>query len=80
MKKIFLSVAVLAAISLSSCKKDRICTCTITSTEPGSTSITFEATLLKAKKSDVKKLCVKTTKDQTYGGVTYTETTDCKLK
>lgn len=80
MKKIFLGLTVIAAMSLASCKKDYVCSCTSTSTAPGSTSTTSEFTVVKAKKGDVKKRCVKTTSDNTYGGVTYTNTNDCKIK
>lgn len=80
MKKIFLSLTVIAAISLTSCKKDIICTCTQTSTAPGQPSTTYDVTVVKAKKGDVKKMCVKTTSDYTSGGTTYTQTNDCKIK
>jgi len=80
MKKIILSLIVLGSFALVSCKKDRVCTCTSSSTAPGNTPITLEITLLDAKKSDVKKACVKTTSDYTSNGVTYTDTYDCKLK
>jgi hypothetical protein len=80
MKKIFLGLTVIAAISLSSCKKDIVCTCTESSTYPGTTSSTVDVTAVKAKKGDVKKACVKTTTDFTVGGTTYTNTRDCKIK
>jgi hypothetical protein len=80
MNKIFLTLIICAAFTVTSCKKDRTCTCTMTSTEPGSTSMTYEVVAMKAKKSDVKKVCVKTTRDVASGGVIYTETSDCKLK
>lgn len=80
MKKIFLLATVATALSFASCKKDHVCSCTQTSTAPGSTTSTFEVTILDAKKGDVKKRCVKTTNDWTTGGQTYTSTTDCKLK
>ena len=80
MKKLtILSVAFLA-ISFASCKKDHTCTCTSSSTVPGSTSSTTEYTIVKAKKGDAKRACVKTTNDYTFGGSTYTSTHDCKLK
>lgn len=80
MKKLtILSVAFLA-LSLASCKKDHTCTCTTSSTAPGSTSSTSEYTIVKAKKGDAKKKCVKTTNDNVTFAGTYTTTRDCKLK
>ena len=75
MKKIFLALSVCVAFTLVSCKKDRTCTCT-TSSSAGGGATTYEITVLKAKKSDVKKMCVKTT--EVSNG--YTITNDCKLK
>ena len=79
MKNIFLSLSVIASIAMASCKKDRVCTCTSSSTAPGSTPMTMEVTIFDVKKSDAKKACVKTTNDYTSNGVTYTRTSDCKL-
>ena len=76
MKKIFLGLTVISAFTLVSCKKDRVCSCTQTSTAPNSTSQVIDVTLEKARKSDAKKLCVKTTHDSNG----YTTTSDCKLK
>jgi len=80
MKKIFLNISVIVSIAMVSCKKDRVCTCTSSSTAPGNTPITLEITILDAKKSDAKKACVRTTNDYISNGVTYTRTSDCKLK
>lgn len=80
MKKIFLLATVATAFAFASCKKDHVCSCTNTSTVPGSTSTTSEVTIVDAKKGDAKKRCVKTTRDFTAGGNTYTSTSDCKLK
>lgn len=80
MKKLtFLSAAALVALSLVSCKKDHTCTCTSSSTAPGSKSTTTEYTILDAKKADAKRACVKTSTDYAMGGNTYTNTRDCKL-
>jgi len=76
MKKIILFVAVVSAISFTSCKKDHTCTCTTTSTAPGSVSTTSVTTINDAKKGDAKRACVKTT--TVYNGVTTTN--DCELK
>lgn len=75
MKKV-LFIAIIAAASLASCKKDRTCTCTQTSTQPGSTSTTNVYTIIKATKGDAKKACINST--QTSGG--YTTTNTCSLK
>lgn len=83
MKKIFLLLAVVA-LSAASCKKDRVCTCTTTDTAPTtagySYSSTTETTMTKVSKKSAKYACVKTTRDYTSGGNTYTQTNDCKLK
>ena len=76
MKKILLSLTVVLAFATASCKKDHVCSCTETSTEPGSTAFTYEETIKEARKSDAKNSCVK--KTYTSGGFTYTQ--DCKLK
>ncbi|MGZ3931532.1 MAG: hypothetical protein ACXVP0_09280 [Bacteroidia bacterium] len=80
MKKIVLLLSVAVVCSLTSCKKDRVCECTSSSTAPGSTSTVTDVTLVKAKKSDAKRICVKETHDFTVLGTTYTDTQDCKLK
>lgn len=76
MKKIFLLATVFAAVSLASCKKDYKCTCTFSSTDPNSVGSTQEVTIVKAKKGDAKKACIKTTTTDSNG---YVETQDCKL-
>jgi len=76
MKKIFLYLVVGAALTATSCKKDHVCSCTDTSTQPGSAAQTYEITIKEARKADAANKCVKTT--STGGGYTYTS--DCKLK
>jgi len=56
MKKV-LFIAILAVISLASCKKDRTCTCTTTSTAAGSTTTTVVTDYPKSKKSAAKMAC-----------------------
>jgi hypothetical protein len=75
MKKIILFVAVVSAISFTSCKKDHTCTCTTTSTAAGSTAQTQVYTIIDAKKGDAKKMCI----DRSEVNGTATETTDCEL-
>ena len=80
MKKLFICVAVISAFSFASCKKDHTCTCTSTSTIPGSTANTQVTTIIDAKKGDAKKMCIDRTSTYTSGGVSYTSTFTCELK
>ncbi len=76
MKKLTILSVALVALSMASCKKDFTCSCTSTNTFPGSVTSTNEYTIVKAKKGDAKRACVKTT--VTENG--YTTTKDCQLK
>lgn len=76
MKKTILFLFVAVGLFATSCKKDHVCSCTDTSTEPGSAAFTYDITIKEAKKADAANKCVKTT--YTDGGFTYTS--DCKLK
>jgi hypothetical protein len=76
MKKTILFLSVVFAVATTSCKKDYVCSCTVTSTDPTSTAFTYEDTYKEVRKSDAANKCVKLT--QTAGG--FTETQDCKLK
>ena len=81
MKKIFLFIAVASAISLTSCKKDRVCTCTSTSTEPGSTPDIDKVTYLDVSKTNATSKCIGSS--QEYKGKDdkmYTITNKCELK
>lgn len=84
MKKTLILLSVVALSALTSCKKDRVCSCTQTSTAPTvagySSTSTSEFTMTKVSKGSAKDACVKTTHDFISGGVTYTSTNDCKLK
>ncbi len=77
MKKVIF-IAMVAVASLASCKKDRVCTCTHTSTEPGYVSSTEITTYLKAKKKDARAAC--SSHSYTPTGGTYVYTTSCDLK
>ena len=56
MKKNFISLTALTLLlTLSSCKKDWVCGCRGTSTEPGTTPTTVYVTFTNAKKSDAQK-------------------------
>lgn len=71
MKKGLLFIAVIAAFSFASCKKDYTCTCV---TDPGgSTSV---VTITKAKKGDARAACL--SYSETNSGTT--TTTTCTLK
>lgn len=80
MKKLVMLMSVAVVCSLTSCKKDRVCECTSSSTAPGNSSTTVDYTIVDVKKSTAKRACVKTTEDYTVLGTTYTNTMDCKLK
>lgn len=77
-------VLALGMTGLISCKKDRQCECTLTSTDTKGTVRTYPAevtTLKDISKSEAKSYCQKST--STYvneGGATSTEVNDCKLK
>ncbi|MDI1233096.1 MAG: hypothetical protein PSX81_02310 [bacterium] len=68
-KLLFLSLAI-ASICMVSCKKDRICECTVSST-------TFKTTFNDATKRQAKDACVSQTYDNGNGTSTKVE---CKLK
>ncbi|MCD6019839.1 MAG: hypothetical protein K0S53_2960 [Bacteroidetes bacterium] len=85
MKKIILLAAVITVASFASCKKDRTCECTYTTSGTTNTvSHTSSTTLTKVKKSDAKYFCTKdvNTNTSTSGSMsnTSTSTSDCKLK
>lgn len=75
MKKLILFAAIAASTLFASCKKDRVCSCTYTSSS-GAT-ITGEVTYVKASKRDARANCL-SRKEVYPGGAT--ETYDCKLK
>lgn len=79
MKKILI-IASVAGLAMVSCKKDYVCECTTTSTAPGSTSYTDKSTMVGVSKKTAKANCFKYSSEETSGGVTYVNTTDCKLK
>jgi len=78
MKKVLLFVAVVAAVSFASCKKDRTCTCTTTSPGGSSTSVT---TIHEVKKSDARQMCIGTQTTTTSGGFSSVGNDEtCELK
>jgi hypothetical protein len=92
MKKVLL-IAAVAVVSFASCKKDRTCTCTTTtttttagggSTTSNTTTDTNIITATKARKGDVKKMCIdsKTTQTDVIGSYTYTQdkVSTCSIK
>ena len=77
MKKVILFIAVISAFSFASCKKDHVCTCTVTGTYngvaiPSSTDIT---TYTASKKGDAMSHCLSGT--ATSGN--WVETRACSL-
>ncbi|MFL5763975.1 MAG: hypothetical protein ACJ77K_08550 [Bacteroidia bacterium] len=80
MKKVLLFVAVVAAASFASCKKDHTCTCTDTTTGGGaSSSSSSTITYTKARKGDARAACLSSTSSETVGSTTYTTTRDCSI-
>lgn len=79
MKKIFLFVALGAA--LASCRKDRTCTCTQTSDQPGYVSSTDVTVHYDSKKRNARISCQSYSEKNTSAGASgYTYTTTCELK
>jgi hypothetical protein len=76
MKKAILMVAVIAAASFTSCKKDRTCTC-VTTNSNGGAAYTGIVTYTKAKKGDARSQCLSSTTLLINGS---TNTTTCTLK
>ncbi len=77
MKKITLVVACLGLIVLSSCKKDRTCTCTDTNPDGKVEISTFTLTEISGR--DAKDFCSNSSRSETYGGTTEKSSSDCKL-
>jgi len=77
-------MTMLAAVALSSCKKDRDCECTTTVTDRKGVTTTYQPetiTYVKMKKGDAKSLCQKATyTDVNESGQTEVTVRDCKLK
>lgn len=80
MKKLFLFIAVLSAISLTSCKKDRVCTCTETSTEPGYKTEVSKTTYLDVSSKNATAMCIGTSREREKSGVIYNYTEKCELE
>ena len=70
MKKLLFLTTAIVAISIVSCKKDRVCECTFSGT-------TFKTTLNDATKRQAKDACVSQSYDNGNGTTTKV---DCKLK
>jgi len=79
MKKILL-VAAVAGLAMTSCKKDRTCTCVDTSDQPGFTSETQVTTYKKSKKKDISPCVSYTSKATAPVAGTYFYGQDCTLK
>ncbi len=75
MKKVLLFVAVVAATSFASCKKERTCTCT--SDVAGSTANV--TTFTDARKGDARAACLSTKQTYTVGTTSTVVTTTCTL-
>ena len=83
MKKVTLfAVVAMAVLSLASCKKDRTCTCTITSSLGGGSSTTTSV-MTKVSKKTGQANCVSGTYENVpsgYSGTVDVETRSCTLK
>ncbi|MCW3076654.1 MAG: hypothetical protein JWO32_1263 [Bacteroidetes bacterium] len=85
MKKTLLIIAI-AGLAMTSCKKDRVCTCNFTVTQSSagqtvSSSQTVEFTLVKTTKRTAKLACIHTkSTDNNTPNYTATQDSDCKLK
>jgi hypothetical protein len=82
MKKILL-IAAVAGLAMASCKKDRTCSCTITSTPPSGAafSSTVEYTVEKVSKAEAKDGMCRSFTDQTTAPVAGTKyEKSCELK
>ena len=82
MKKITLLAVAFVALTAVSCKKDRICTCTTTSS--GGTTVQ-KTTYYKVKKSEFRESCIGSQTETTFTGSGFTTTTTgdkttCELK
>ncbi len=80
MKKISILAVAALALSFASCKKERACECTYTSSTPGSTAQTETITYTKISKGDAKHECQKRVTTNTNAAGSNTNTSDCKLK
>lgn len=79
MKKTLLFASVIICASLVSCKKDRVCECT--STSSGGSLSTTTTTIKKIRKSEAKTLCQNHTYTSTgSNGQTQTNVDNCTLK
>ncbi len=77
MKKVIF-IGLVAVASLASCKKERDCTCTSSSTQPGYVGTTSTTTYKDAKKGDARAACMSVTYNPTGSSYSYTQT--CELK
>jgi hypothetical protein len=80
MKKSLFVIAIAVIGFTSSCKKDRVCECTYSSTAPGYQSSTSSYTILDARKKDAKVSCLSVSQTYTVNGTTITDKDECTLK
>ncbi len=80
MKKTVLSIVAVTCLSLTCCKKERTCTCTVNERYPiifSPSSYTGTYTYKRVTKKQLKTLCVSYAETNSDG---YTKTVDCELK
>lgn len=83
MKKLILLIAVASAVTLSSCKKDRVCTCTSSITTPGqpaSAPMVDKTTYLDVSDKNATTRCIGTISERDFNGVKSTYTRKCELE
>ncbi|MGZ3865357.1 MAG: hypothetical protein ACXVC6_00455 [Bacteroidia bacterium] len=78
MKKTTIFLLAMIAISFSSCKKDRVCSCTFNDGTTGATDIPYTVTYKKTTKSAAKAACISSKTSPS--GQTNTESVTCTLK
>ena len=79
MKKTLL-IAAIAGFVMASCKKEYVCECTNSNNAPNAQTTVSKTTLWDVNKSKAKLNCVSYSQDVTFGTLTYTYKSECKLK
>ena len=77
-KSTLFAVIAMAALSMTSCKKDRTCTCVVTS--PGGSETDTYVITKATKKSVANGACASGTITASQGGVSFIETRTCTIK
>lgn len=78
--KTVVSITFILGLSMISCKKDYVCQCTTSSNAPNAQPNTEKFTHINVTKSQAQSSCITTKSDFISGGITYTQTRECKLQ